>query len=135
MALTNYLTRHATIEQWVTTDDLAGGQTGVWTARGYTTIYLTTVKSSVAMTYKREGYTNVVRMQTQDSLPRRLLTYKFLSEFLRANDQNRVRFLIQGRTLHPISFRQQAENRVALPILTLDCSETAPKVGYVDFVS
>lgn len=134
MAIQSFLTRHATLERYVVTDDLAGGQTGVWTALAPILLSLTSPNSRISFEYKREGYENVTIGQTLDALPRRILGYSLLSSLLRDITLTKLRFVFQGRTLHPIAFRTPMDGKTMgiPPIVNLHLSDTIPKKGYVD---
>lgn len=134
MPATDSFTRHATLEELVHTTDGAGGWNDVWTARGAVACRVNPVSSKESLQYRRVGFENVVRLIAPSTLPVRIEGFKLLRELMLEKTRGRFRYVLDGRTLTPVSVIQPNEGTVPAPgdFVTIDCIETPQPVGIQD---
>lgn len=125
--------RHGTLQRDVLTADGTGGDTGVWTSLASFPMRLHTVSARQAFAYKREGFENVIRVQAENRLAKRVAGHKTLRDLMMASGETKLRILFRGRTLSPIGTKYPNDGMITgNGHVLIDCIETPQPVGYMD---
>lgn len=135
MSLSSYTDRHATLQHSVQVDDGMGSVTNTWTGLGSIAIRLTTLSASQTLAYKREGFENVIGVQVQDKLPKRILGKRSLRDLLHDASNTKMRLLFEGRKLVIVGVKLPNDGDVSgvtRGVLNLVCTEHPQPVGYRD---
>lgn len=134
MGVLAYGARHGTLMQQSRADDGGMGHDTSWVALGPVLMRLTTASSRIAMTYQRDGFENVVTVQCEDALPKRILGYTSLQALLLAIPEERMRINYRARTLSVIGVRMPNDGEIhgRRSVINIDCVETPQPVGIMD---
>ncbi len=133
MAATSFMQRHATLQESVKTDDLAFGDVNSWTSLIAVRCRVGAISSQLDSEYRRQGWKYVIRLQCEAVLPRTVKTRRKLHELFQGGADERMRFLLDGRTLSPISVEYPNEGGDGpVDFVNVDCIETTEGVGYED---
>lgn len=123
------------LQQYATTDDNGGGQTGTWPIVIRLKCRVRQLSSDVVLRlYQREGHEEVYRVDTSDKIPR-TSSETSLHRLMRKPSETRFRFLWQGdRTMTPIGMQRPLAGTSdhLRDLLWFDCMETPEGVGYQD---
>ena len=133
MAVVSFMQRHATLQESVATDDAAFGDAFTWTSLIPVRCRVGAISSQLASEYRRQGWSYVIRLQCEAALPRRVKTKLLLHELFQGGSNERMRFLLDGRTLSPINVEFPNEGGDGpVDFVNIDCIETAEPVGFQD---
>ena len=134
MGFLDHGARHGTLMQQVNVSDGGMGQDTSWSAIGAVLMRLTTASSRIALTYEREGFANVVTVQMEDLLPKRILGLKTVRELLLAIPEERMRINYRSRTLSIVGVRFPNDGEIhgGRSVVNIDCVETPQPVGIMD---
>jgi len=117
-------------------DDGGMGRDTTWVALAAVLMRLTTTDSRTALAYQRTGFENVVTVQMEDQLPKRILGYKTISELLLGVTpvEERMRINYRGRTLSIVGVRlpNDGEVHAGRSVVNIYCIETPQPVGIMD---
>ncbi len=136
MAALDHGAKHGTLMQMSHASDGGFGKTTTWSAIGPLRLRLTTVSSSQQLAYQRDGFENVLRIQAENFLPKRILRYKTLRDLLVGITpiEERMRINYDGRTLSIIGVRFPNDGEIhgKNSLVSIDCIETPQTVGIMD---
>lgn len=133
MGVVDFMRRRATLQEFVKADDNAFGETFVVTSLASVRCRVGTISSSVTTEYARHGWLDVIRLQCENRFPTTVLGTRSFSEVFRAANSDRLRLLLDGRTLTVVAVEFPNEGGDGpVDFANIDCVETTGPVGYPD---
>lgn len=124
--------QNGTLQELQDTSDGALGQNTAAVALTPIRFRIGVITSKLALTYQRQGWEYVVRLQIVNRLPKLTKGRRFLAELFKGGRTERLRIVFDGRTLSPVAVRPIEHGQGPSDFVNVDCIDTPEAVGFQD---